>query len=87
MSEYEDIRDSEVVEQLFKDEAWERTLARRKARYADEFAAAPGEEAALRVWRKFQVLADVVNELVVTKNTGEVAKIKKSAREKQGKKS
>ena len=85
MSEYEDIRDSEVVEALFKDEAWERTLVRRKARYADQFFAAPNEEQALKVWRLAQVLQDVVNELVVTKNNGEVAKIKKTQREKQKK--
>ena len=85
MSEYEDIRDAETIESWQKDDAWERTVQARKARYADEVFAAQNEEAALRVWRKYQVFQDVMSEFDARKGRGHVAKLKKAAAEKQKK--
>jgi hypothetical protein len=83
VSDYEEIRDGETVESWMKDDAWERMVLRRKARYADAFFAAPNEEQALRVWRLSQVFKDVMDEFQTTKNTGDVRKIKKAQEKKQ----
>jgi cyclophilin family peptidyl-prolyl cis-trans isomerase len=83
VSEYEEIRDGETVESWMKDDAWERTIQKRKARYADMFFAATSEEQAVRVWRLAQVFGDVINEFDTVKNAGQVRKIKKAQEKKQ----
>jgi hypothetical protein len=70
------ISDGEYVEHFLASEAWQRTYERLKGRYADQVLAAPNAEAATRLWQKTQVLADVLGELVVARNNGEVVKAK-----------
>ena len=87
MNEQQVIQDGEYVDHFLKSEAWQRTVERLKERYASQVMSAPSPDAAVRVWQVSQALNDVLNEMVVTRNNGDVAKIKKSNREKQSKKS
>jgi hypothetical protein len=82
VNEQQMIQDGEYVEHFMKSEAWERTVARLKQRYADSVMNAPNPDAAVRVWQVSQALTDVVNEMGVTVGNGTVAKIKKTAAEK-----